>query len=165
MDSRQSYLPYLVNQQSQPAVNTRCLFFYNFTTPQPRTLFQSSSTHFPSPDRTPKSERCAPQSLTKMGKKKRGHPDLEELLARPWCYYCEPDWDPDSSNAETDNNAGEREFEDLKLLISHQKAKHFKCERCGKRLNTAGGMRNTSLFASSLPSPNMAQYLTKVLLE
>ncbi|CAP65959.1 uncharacterized protein PODANS_5_11510 [Podospora anserina S mat+] len=55
-----------------------------------------------------------------MGKKKRGHPDIEELLARPWCYYCE------------------RDFEDLKLLISHQKAKHFKCERCGKRLNTAG---------------------------
>ena len=23
-----------------------------------------------------------------VGKKKRGHPDLEELLARPWCYYC-----------------------------------------------------------------------------
>jgi ribosomal protein L37E len=21
----------------------------------------------------------------------------------------------------------------------HQKAKHFKCERCGRRLNTAGG--------------------------
>ncbi|KAK4197389.1 putative zinc finger protein [Triangularia verruculosa] len=57
-----------------------------------------------------------------MGKKKRGHPDVEELLARPWCYYCE------------------RDFEDLKLLISHQKAKHFKCERCGKRLNTAGGL-------------------------
>lgn len=57
-----------------------------------------------------------------MGKKKRGHPDVEEILARPWCYYCE------------------RDFEDLKLLISHQKAKHFKCERCGKRLNTAGGL-------------------------
>ncbi|KAL1874218.1 hypothetical protein VTK73DRAFT_545 [Phialemonium thermophilum] len=57
-----------------------------------------------------------------MGKKKRGHPDVEELLSRPWCYYCE------------------RDFEDLKLLISHQKAKHFKCERCGKRLNTAGGL-------------------------
>ncbi|OXV11871.1 hypothetical protein Egran_00368 [Elaphomyces granulatus] len=56
-----------------------------------------------------------------MGKKKRGHPDLEELLARPWCYYCE------------------RDFDDLKILISHQKAKHFKCERCGRRLNTAGG--------------------------
>ncbi|QBZ56831.1 hypothetical protein PoMZ_01748 [Pyricularia oryzae] len=57
-----------------------------------------------------------------MGKKKRSHPDVEELLARPWCYYCE------------------RDFEDLKLLISHQKAKHFKCDRCGRRLNTAGGL-------------------------
>ena len=35
---------------------------------------------------------------------------------------------------------GERDFEDLKLLISHQKAKHFKCDRCGRRLNTAGGL-------------------------
>ncbi|OAQ98403.1 hypothetical protein LLEC1_06546 [Akanthomyces lecanii] len=57
-----------------------------------------------------------------MGKKRRGHVDVEELLGRPWCYYCE------------------RDFEDLKLLISHQKAKHFKCERCGRRLNTAGGL-------------------------
>lgn len=24
-----------------------------------------------------------------MGKKKRGHPNVEELLQRPWCYYCE----------------------------------------------------------------------------
>lgn len=36
---------------------------------------------------------------------------------------------------------GERDFDDLKILISHQKAKHFKCERCGRRLNTAGGTR------------------------
>ena len=57
-----------------------------------------------------------------MGKKRRNHPNLDELLGRAWCYYCE------------------RDFEDLKLLISHQKAKHFKCERCGRRLNTAGGM-------------------------
>ena len=41
-----------------------------------------------------------------------------------------------------DPAAGERDFEDLKLLISHQKAKHFKCDRCGKRLNTAGGTHN-----------------------
>ncbi len=59
-----------------------------------------------------------------MGKKKRGHPDVEEILARPWCYYCE------------------RDFDDLKILINHQKAKHFKCERCGRRLNTAGGESN-----------------------
>ena len=24
----------------------------------------------------------------KMGKKKRGHPDVEDILGRPWCYYC-----------------------------------------------------------------------------
>ncbi|KAI9785610.1 MAG: hypothetical protein M1816_000357 [Peltula sp. TS41687] len=57
-----------------------------------------------------------------MGKKKKHHPDAEEILSRPWCYYCE------------------RDFDDLKILISHQKAKHFKCERCGRRLNTAGGL-------------------------
>lgn len=37
------------------------------------------------------------------------------------------------------HDSGERDFDDLKILISHQKAKHFKCERCGRRLNTAGG--------------------------
>ncbi|CAI7663866.1 unnamed protein product [Penicillium glandicola] len=56
-----------------------------------------------------------------MGKKRRG-PSLEELLDRPWCYYCE------------------RDFDDLKILISHQKAKHFKCDNCNRRLNTAGGL-------------------------
>lgn len=55
-----------------------------------------------------------------MGKKRRG-PTLEELMARPWCYYCE------------------RDFDDLKILTLHQKAKHFKCDRCNRRLNTAGG--------------------------
>jgi hypothetical protein len=57
-----------------------------------------------------------------MTKKKRQWPDLQQKLDRPWCYYCE------------------RDFDDLKILISHQKAKHFKCERCGRRLNTAGGL-------------------------
>ena len=56
-----------------------------------------------------------------MGKNKRKHPGVEETLARPWCYYCE------------------RDFDDLKILINHQKAKHYKCDRCGRRLNTAGG--------------------------
>jgi hypothetical protein len=53
---------------------------------------------------------------------KRNRHDVEELLERPWCYYCE------------------RDFDDLKILIAHQKAQHFKCERCGRRLNTAGGL-------------------------
>ncbi|KAF8248919.1 hypothetical protein K440DRAFT_641623 [Wilcoxina mikolae CBS 423.85] len=56
-------------------------------------------------------------------KKKRQNPEIDDLLARPWCYYCE------------------RDFDDLKILIHHQKAKHFKCERCARRLNTAGGLR------------------------
>ncbi|TIB58499.1 hypothetical protein E3P78_03892 [Wallemia ichthyophaga] len=41
---------------------------------------------------------------------------------KPWCWYCE------------------REFEDDKVLISHQKAKHFRCTLCPRRLNTANGL-------------------------
>ncbi|KIL66960.1 hypothetical protein M378DRAFT_9664 [Amanita muscaria Koide BX008] len=51
-----------------------------------------------------------------MGKKKN------KQLLRPWCWYCE------------------REFEDEKVLMQHQKAKHFKCGMCPRRLNTAGGL-------------------------
>ncbi|KAF2731920.1 hypothetical protein EJ04DRAFT_470954 [Polyplosphaeria fusca] len=57
-----------------------------------------------------------------MTKKRKRYPNLDEKLERPWCFYCE------------------RDFDDLKILISHQKAKHFKCDRCGRRLNTAGGL-------------------------
>eukprot|EP00897_Mesotaenium_endlicherianum_P008577 jgi/Mesen1/7748/ME000407S06963 len=50
-----------------------------------------------------------------MGKKKKKE-------SKPWCYYCD------------------REFEDEKVLIQHQKAKHFKCHVCHKKLSTAGGL-------------------------
>lgn len=82
-----------------------------------------------------------------MGKKKRGHPDVEEILARPWCYYCE------------------RDFDDLKILISHQKAKHFKCERCGRRLNTAGGKSPVSssfIKARLIPTLGLSVHLSQV---
>lgn len=59
-----------------------------------------------------------------MGGKKRKQPTVEEALQRPWCYYCE------------------RDFEDDGVLIGHQKAKHFKCDRCARRLNTAGGKQS-----------------------
>lgn len=89
-----------------------------------------------------------------MGKKKRGHPDLEELLARPWCYYCKIGRDLNGPILDANRlKPGEREFEDLKLLISHQKAKHFKCERCGKRLNTAGGTCDPFSPPTSSPRP------------
>ncbi|KAJ5894082.1 hypothetical protein N7495_005773 [Penicillium taxi] len=58
-----------------------------------------------------------------MTKKKRNTgPTLQELLERPFCYYCE------------------RDFDDMKILTGHQKAKHFKCDSCNRRLNTAGGL-------------------------
>nr|CAG8504109.1 3111_t:CDS:2 [Entrophospora candida] len=53
-----------------------------------------------------------------MGKRKNN----KKIIIRPWCWYCE------------------RDFEDEKVLIQHQKAKHFKCPQCNKKLNTAGGM-------------------------
>jgi hypothetical protein len=58
-------------------------------------------------------------------KGKRNRPTLEELLERPWCFYCNKD------------------FDDLKILVDHQKAKHYKCQvaHCNRRLNTVGGLR------------------------
>ncbi|KAJ1860667.1 Protein SUPPRESSOR OF FRI 4, partial [Coemansia sp. RSA 2703] len=52
-----------------------------------------------------------------MGRKKN-----KQVVLKPWCWYCE------------------REFEDEKILLTHQKAKHFKCHVCAKRLSTANGM-------------------------
>ncbi|XP_071724560.1 protein SUPPRESSOR OF FRI 4-like [Rutidosis leptorrhynchoides] len=51
-----------------------------------------------------------------MGKKKK------RAASEVWCYYCD------------------REFDDEKILVQHQKAKHFKCHVCHKKLSTAGGM-------------------------
>jgi hypothetical protein len=34
----------------------------------------------------------------------------------------------------------EREFADEKILIQHQKAKHFKCHLCSKKLSTSSGL-------------------------
>ncbi|KAL5253198.1 hypothetical protein ACHWQZ_G013097 [Mnemiopsis leidyi] len=41
---------------------------------------------------------------------------------KPWCWYCN------------------REFEDEKILVQHQKARHFKCHVCHKKLYTAPGL-------------------------
>lgn len=60
-----------------------------------------------------------------MGKKKnRSKEDDEEKPAQReiFCFYCD------------------RDFEDEKVLILHQKAKHFKCDQCGKKMSTAGGL-------------------------
>ncbi|KAF2168619.1 hypothetical protein M409DRAFT_53265 [Zasmidium cellare ATCC 36951] len=60
-----------------------------------------------------------------MGKKRKQGESLEDVLARPWCYYCE------------------RDFDNTKVLVDHQKVKHFQCHfgNCHRRLNTVGGLR------------------------
>ncbi|VDP32403.1 unnamed protein product [Soboliphyme baturini] len=50
-----------------------------------------------------------------MGRKKK-------KVVKPWCWYCN------------------REFDDDKILIQHQKAKHFKCHICHKKLYTGPGL-------------------------
>lgn len=50
-----------------------------------------------------------------MGRKKK-------RVIKPWCWYCN------------------RDFDDEKILIQHQKAKHFKCHICHKKLFTGPGL-------------------------
>ncbi|PPJ58433.1 hypothetical protein CBER1_09287 [Cercospora berteroae] len=59
-----------------------------------------------------------------MPKRKRME-SLESVLARPACYYCD------------------RDFDDLKILHDHQKARHFLCQagNCNRKLGTVGGLR------------------------
>jgi DNA-directed RNA polymerase subunit RPC12/RpoP len=47
---------------------------------------------------------------------------IQKIAQASWCWYCD------------------REFEDDRILLSHQKAKHFRCPHCPRRLNTAGGL-------------------------
>lgn len=58
-----------------------------------------------------------------MGKKKRRDDGGEASQQRRiFCYYCD------------------RNFDDEKVLILHQKARHFKCPTCHKKLSTVSGM-------------------------
>ena len=53
-----------------------------------------------------------------MGRKSKGRAEIT-----PFCYYCD------------------QEFKDEAVLIDHQKARHFKCRTCGKRMATAEALR------------------------
>jgi len=55
-----------------------------------------------------------------MGRKKKKQ-------TKPWCWYCN------------------REFDDEKILLQHQKAKHFKCYKCHKKLYTGPGLQIHSI--------------------
>ena len=52
-----------------------------------------------------------------MGRKKSRGCEL-----KPFCYYCD------------------REFDDERVLVMHQKQKHFKCLQCSRKLDTATGL-------------------------
>merc|ERR1719343_2020551 len=48
---------------------------------------------------------------------------LETFELKPFCYYCE------------------REFDNTKTLIQHQRTKHFNCAECGLKFDTVTGLR------------------------
>lgn len=54
--------------------------------------------------------------------KKKAAKRAKKAAHASWCWYCD------------------REFQDDKVLLSHQKSKHFRCPHCPRRLNTAGGL-------------------------
>lgn len=69
---------------------------------------------------TDKHQSTAVTRCIAMGKKKKQSVVKDDKEA--WCYYCD------------------RVFEHEEVLIQHQKAKHFKCPTCNKKLSTAGGL-------------------------
>lgn len=46
----------------------------------------------------------------------------KSLNTKAWCWYCDRDFDNDA------------------VLIQHQKARHFKCNHCHRKLNSASGL-------------------------
>ena len=59
--------------------------------------------------------------ILNMGKKSRPREEpAQPVKPDIWCFYCE------------------RDFQDEKILIQHQKAKHYMCPHCSKKLSTAG---------------------------
>lgn len=61
------------------------------------------------------------------------------------------------------NRYCERDFDDDKVLVMHQKAKHFKCHVCHKKMYTAPGLvlhcmqvhkENVSVIPNALPNRN-----------
>ncbi|CAK0859533.1 unnamed protein product, partial [Prorocentrum cordatum] len=60
-----------------------------------------------------------------MGRKKilAGSQAQEAFELKPFCYYCD------------------RDFDSVKTLVQHQRTKHFKCAECGLSFDTVTGLR------------------------
>ena len=93
------------------------------------------------PSHTPLTPLSHPTSSSSMGRKKK-------KPLKPWCWYCN------------------REFEDEKILVQHQKARHFKCHVCHKKLYTAPGLVIHCMQVLTLypfpPTPSTMQVMTLV---
>ena len=62
-------------------------------------------------------------------------------VIRPWCWYCEREFEDEKGTHYGALRRGTPELKTLLVvLMQHQKAKHFKCKLCPRRLNTAGGL-------------------------
>ncbi|KAF7846014.1 hypothetical protein BT93_L5594, partial [Corymbia citriodora subsp. variegata] len=69
-----------------------------------------------------KGGKQAPTDPQSKAQKKKAAKRAKKAAQASWCWYCD------------------REFQDDKVLLSHQKSKHFRCPHCPRRLNTAGGL-------------------------
>ncbi|SCV67777.1 BQ2448_5388 [Microbotryum intermedium] len=67
-----------------------------------------------------------------MGKKSKKN---KKLAAQSWSRRADHVFSSHSTGWYCD-----RTFEDDKVLLQHQKSKHFRCPHCPRRLNTAGGL-------------------------
>jgi hypothetical protein len=71
-----------------------------------------------------------------MGRKKK-RTEETEIEAVFWCWYVGYTFCSTRNYADdVDARFCEREFEDENVLITHQRAKHFKCVDCGKRMGS-----------------------------
>ena len=89
--------------------------------------------------RRPKAARSLTTS-TSMGRKK--DPSKKANFQRPWCYYCD------------------REFDSDGVLAQHQRAKHFKCPRgCSKGCNSVGMLASHYWRSHQLELPSVPNAL------
>ena len=65
-----------------------------------------------------------------------------EKVLRPWCWYCEREFEDEKGLSDSHFIAVfiTLIYALISVLMQHQKAKHFKCGMCPRRLNTAGGL-------------------------
>jgi len=74
-----------------------------------------------------------------MGKRRKKQKKAEvDETAKPWCFYCD------------------RTFDDEKILIQHQKHKHFKCYLCGRKLGSVKGLQT---HVSSVHKQSVKEYV------